>query len=249
MTKEEGNGGKRALLVGNERRDRGIARKQGRKHPPQGSRSSLVATDIAGQRDNAETGDRRLLQADHVVTQEPGRQWHDHLLRFARMTKPPNRSKARAHHEQRRVVAKILRCVRCFVCIEICRAREQEPGRWLQRPLDQGRIRESVYLDANETPHTPQDLRSHPSLFMMRTGLVPVWRLRHSSKAKEVVMPLAPRLLSDDMIGLKQAAIAGLGVVALPGYVCRDEVRSGTLRRIVASLPYLYSTIHSAHPL
>src|SRR5260221_13911918 len=66
---------------------------------------------------------------------------------------------------------------------------------------------------------------------MMRTGLAPVWRLRHSSKAKEVVMPLVPRLLSDDMIGLKQAAIAGLGVVALPGYVCRDEVRSGTLRR------------------
>ena len=53
----------------------------------------------------------------------------------------------------------------------------------------------SAYLDANETPHTPQDLRSHPSLFMMRTGLAPVWRLRHSSKAKEVVIPTyAPAL-------------------------------------------------------
>jgi DNA-binding transcriptional LysR family regulator len=65
----------------------------------------------------------------------------------------------------------------------------------------------SAYLDAHETPQTPQDLRGHPSLFMMRTGLAPVWRLRHSRKAREVVMPLAPRLLSDDMIGLKQAAI------------------------------------------
>src|SRR5258708_18171189 len=89
----------------------------------------------------------------------------------------------------------------------------------------------SAYLDANETPHAPQDLRSHPSLFMMRTGLAPVWRLGHSSKTKEVGMPLAPRPLSDDMIGLKQAAIADLGGGALPGYVCRDEVRSGTLRR------------------
>jgi hypothetical protein len=35
------------------------------------------------------------------------------------------------------------------------------------------------------------------------------------------------------MIGLKQAAIAGLGIVALPGYVCRDEVRSGLLRRVL----------------
>lgn len=31
----------------------------------------------------------------------------------------------------------------------------------------------SAYLDANGTPRTPQDLRSHPSLFMMRTGSLP----------------------------------------------------------------------------
>jgi DNA-binding transcriptional LysR family regulator len=92
----------------------------------------------------------------------------------------------------------------------------------------------SAYLDANGAPQTPKDLRSHPSLFMMRTGVAPAWRLRHSSKSKsEVVMRLAPRLLSDDMISLKQAAIAGLGVVALPGYVCREDVRSGALRRVL----------------
>jgi plasmid stabilization system protein ParE len=119
VIQEDADRWQQALPVGNESRDRGIASKPGRQHPPQGSRSNFVATDIAGQRDNAETGDRRLLQADHVVTQEPGRQWHDHLLRFARMTKLPNGSNARAHHEQRRVAAKTLRCVRCFVCIEI----------------------------------------------------------------------------------------------------------------------------------
>ena len=37
----------------------------------------------------------------------------------------------------------------------------------------------SACLDAHETPQTPHDLRGHPSLFMMRTGLAPVWRLRH----------------------------------------------------------------------
>jgi DNA-binding transcriptional LysR family regulator len=35
------------------------------------------------------------------------------------------------------------------------------------------------------------------------------------------------------MIGLKQEAIAGLGVVALPGYVCREEIRSGALRQVL----------------
>jgi DNA-binding transcriptional LysR family regulator len=37
----------------------------------------------------------------------------------------------------------------------------------------------------------------------------------------------------DDMLSLKQAAVAGLGVVALPGYVCRDDVKSGALQRVL----------------
>jgi DNA-binding transcriptional LysR family regulator len=69
---------------------------------------------------------------------------------------------------------------------------------------------------------------------MMRTGVSPIWRRRRSSNAKdEVVIPLMPRLLCDDMIALKQAAITGLGVVALPGYVCREDVRLGALRRVL----------------
>jgi DNA-binding transcriptional LysR family regulator len=107
----------------------------------------------------------------------------------------------------------------------------------------------AAYLDANEVPQTPADLRSHPSLFMMRTGVAPVWRLRHARRAKDqVVMPLTPRLLSDDMITLKRAAIAGRGVVALPGYVCRDEVRSGALRRVLPAWLAGDSTITALIP-
>ena len=92
----------------------------------------------------------------------------------------------------------------------------------------------ATYLDANGALETPQDLTGHPSLFMMRTSIAPTWRLRNTSEAKdEVVVPLTPRLLSDDIIGLKQAAIAGLGIVALPGYICRDDVQSGRLQRVL----------------
>jgi DNA-binding transcriptional LysR family regulator len=90
------------------------------------------------------------------------------------------------------------------------------------------------YLKKNGEPDKPQDLRDHPSLFMMRTGVDPVWRLRHVRQAKnEAVVPLTPRLLSDDMVGLQQAAIKGLGIVALPGYICRAAVKSGKLRRVL----------------
>ncbi len=91
------------------------------------------------------------------------------------------------------------------------------------------------YLRTNGEPEKPQDLQEHPSLFMMRTGVDPVWRLRHTrqSSKNETVVPLKPRLLSDEMVGLQQAAIRGLGIVALPGYICRAAVKSGKLRRVL----------------
>ena len=92
----------------------------------------------------------------------------------------------------------------------------------------------AAYLDTNTSVNRPNDLAKHPSLFMMRTGVSPVWRLRRSAgRREEVVVPLTPRLLMDDMLSLKDAAIGGLGVVALPGYGCRDEVRSGALRLVL----------------
>ena len=107
----------------------------------------------------------------------------------------------------------------------------------------------SAYLDASGAPETPEDLRNHPSLFMMRTGVAPVWRLRRPDEAKDpMLMPLTPRLQCDDMIVLKQAAIAGLGVVALPGYVCREDVRSGALRQVLPAWLAGESTITALIP-
>jgi DNA-binding transcriptional LysR family regulator len=107
----------------------------------------------------------------------------------------------------------------------------------------------SAYLDATGAPQTPADLRSHPSLFMMRSGVAPVWRLRRASRAKDqVVIPVTPRLSSDDMVTLKRAAVAGLGVVSLPGYVCRDELKSGALRRVLPAWLAGDSTITALIP-
>jgi DNA-binding transcriptional LysR family regulator len=92
----------------------------------------------------------------------------------------------------------------------------------------------AAWVEVHRPIEAPQDLDGRASLFMMRTGVAPAWRLRHASQAKaDLTIPLSPRLLSDDMIGLKQAAIAGLGIVALPGYVCREEVQAGRLVRVL----------------
>src|ERR1700754_3376062 len=41
------------------------------------------------------------------------------------------------------------------------------------------------YLAASGEPQQPEDLRDHPSLFMMRTGVEPAWRLRPAGKAQQ----------------------------------------------------------------
>ena len=90
------------------------------------------------------------------------------------------------------------------------------------------------YLDACKPPQTPKDLHKHPALFMMRNAIAPAWRLRHATRNGEVAtLKLRPRLFSDDIAVLKRAAMAGLGIVALPGYTCRAEVKSGALRRVL----------------
>lgn len=92
----------------------------------------------------------------------------------------------------------------------------------------------TTYITTNGEPTTPSELHHHAALFMMRKGVAPTWRLQQPlGGGNEVVIPLTPRLLSDDMIGLKQAAIAGLGIVALPSYVCREETKTGALVRVL----------------
>jgi DNA-binding transcriptional LysR family regulator len=88
------------------------------------------------------------------------------------------------------------------------------------------------YLDHRGLPLAPEDLAGHDTLLMSRAGHTAAWKLKHPTRG-EVVVPVEPRLTGNDIMMLKQASRDGLGVVALPGYVCREEVRSGELKRIL----------------
>jgi DNA-binding transcriptional LysR family regulator len=86
-------------------------------------------------------------------------------------------------------------------------------------------------------PQAPQDLEQFPTLAVWRANIAPVWRLRPHSQAHgskgEVILTLAPRLVSNDMSTLKRAAAEGMGIVALPAYICKRELRSGELSRVL----------------
>lgn len=90
------------------------------------------------------------------------------------------------------------------------------------------------YLARNGEPTSPRQLESHWALCMTRETVPGTWRLQHVRREQEdVVVTLKPRLVSEDVRTLQKAAIDGHGVVALPPYVCEEDVRAGLLRRVL----------------
>ncbi|WP_440906630.1 LysR substrate-binding domain-containing protein (plasmid) [Catenovulum sp. SX2] len=88
------------------------------------------------------------------------------------------------------------------------------------------------YLDKTGTPKSPYDLFKRQSLKVGWQPAVGHWTLQNQQGLKTTV-PFSPQLCSDDMSTLKAAAIAGLGIVSLPAYTCREEISHGSLLRVL----------------
>ncbi|MDK1373772.1 LysR substrate-binding domain-containing protein [Sinorhizobium sp. 6-70] len=87
------------------------------------------------------------------------------------------------------------------------------------------------YLETNGTPAEPAALSDHATISIVsRTSQT--WNLQ-GSRGEQVSLPVESRFLSNNMIALKEAACAGLGVAALPGYICREELQAGRLTQIL----------------
>jgi DNA-binding transcriptional LysR family regulator len=74
-----------------------------------------------------------------------------------------------------------------------------------------------------------------------------VWQLDGPNGAA-VVVPHVPRLVTDDMMTLRQAALAGVGVVQLPTMTIREEFRNGALLRILPDWAPRPGVIHAVFP-
>ena len=88
------------------------------------------------------------------------------------------------------------------------------------------------YIEESGEPSTPEDLNGQSGLCLGWRKDIDQWRLR-SSGNKSKIIQFIPRLSSDDMVTLKEACAAGLGIVSLPAYVCANDVRIGRLLQVL----------------
>ncbi|AUT49404.1 LysR substrate-binding domain-containing protein [Achromobacter sp. AONIH1] len=77
-------------------------------------------------------------------------------------------------------------------------------------------------------PADPSALGQLPTLALGIDGRESHWKLDGPDGAR-LSVPFSPRLVTDDMMALKQAAVQGVGVAALPLLMIREELADGRL--------------------
>jgi DNA-binding transcriptional LysR family regulator len=87
------------------------------------------------------------------------------------------------------------------------------------------------YLERHSEPDDPECLGLHSIVSIVRKG-PPQWKM-HGPNGRQQTVAFTPRFQSNNLISLKEAACSNVGVAALPGYICRDELEKGTLRHIL----------------
>ncbi|GAA5542356.1 LysR family transcriptional regulator [Brucella anthropi] len=94
---------------------------------------------------------------------------------------------------------------------------------------------------------TPADLRGLPSLDWKRPHRDYAWELHHAD-GQVATVPHSPRLITDDMKVLRDAAIAGAGAVQLPTIFIWDDIRAGRLIHVLPDWRPVAGIVHAVFP-
>ncbi|MGP1629480.1 MAG: LysR family transcriptional regulator [Giesbergeria sp.] len=97
------------------------------------------------------------------------------------------------------------------------------------------------------TPRTLADLARLDSLAMAVQDGKATWSLIGPGGARETLQH-QPRYVADDLLTLKFAVLAGTGLCWLPDYMCQEELRRGTLVRVLPEWSPPEGIFHAVFP-
>ncbi|VVP65164.1 HTH-type transcriptional regulator DmlR [Pseudomonas fluorescens] len=104
-----------------------------------------------------------------------------------------------------------------------------------------------VFATARSTPPSPADLSGLPSLHWGAAQREYQWELLGADGASAVIRH-APRMVTDDLLALRHAVIAGVGIAHLPSVVVRDDIAAGHLVELVPGWAPKCGIIHAIFP-
>ncbi len=89
------------------------------------------------------------------------------------------------------------------------------------------------YLERRGTPLHPHDLGDHDGLFFKPLGTA--WQF--DGEQGQLTVDVRARLVANDNITLRAAALAGNGIAMLPRYVSGEAIRAGQLVELLGAYP------------
>lgn len=93
-------------------------------------------------------------------------------------------------------------------------------------------------------PQAPSQLSTWPGLSLDAGKHQHKWQLSGPEGARAEVY-FTPRMVTTDMLALREAAIAGVGVVQLPLLMVRDQLAAGTLEVVLDAWQPQWEVIHA----
>ena len=96
-------------------------------------------------------------------------------------------------------------------------------------------------------PQLPADLQGLPSLDQGPPHLNHVWELTHAD-GETISIRHHPRLITDNMISLKTAALAGAGLVRLPSLIVDEHIATGELIHLLPDWQSRPEIVHIVYP-
>src|SRR6185503_15217321 len=104
------------------------------------------------------------------------------------------------------------------------------------------------YLARHGTPQIPADLAQHNCLaFLFANGPEREWRFPRPDRQGAEVVVVRGRLDVNGGMALREAALAGLGVILQPELMLKDDIESGRLVRLFPNWPAATWPVHVMH--
>ncbi len=103
------------------------------------------------------------------------------------------------------------------------------------------------FLQRYGRPTGPEDLRALPALCYAGSDRPDIWRYNDAQGTeRSIQVPMRLRATNGDM--LRDAAIAGLGVVLKPSFIVHDAISTGALEVILRDVSWAGIALHVVYP-
>lgn len=96
-------------------------------------------------------------------------------------------------------------------------------------------------------PQTPADIAEWPSLALGAPQQTHVWDL-YGPDGAHVSLHHRPRFVTGDMVALRDAALAAVGIVQLPKMMIREQLAAGTLISLLPDWAPRREVVHAVFP-